>query len=136
VTVAVAPPSPFARLAGYWQGRGIIAHRGVCFLKLELRPGTEVNTFSGYFTITCTPIVQRIPLYAAGLNIVTPESAVLTGAADSDMISLHPATIIDSAGEGCPITSFTVRGFGARQIATEWKDGCHGGQLILQRVSQ
>jgi hypothetical protein len=130
------PPPSFTRLAGYWQARGVIARRGVCFLRLEIRPVPE-NQFAAYSSLACAPMVDRIPMYSPmGQVVQAAASAILIGKVDGESIRFKMDKTIDPAARGCAMSALAVTPFGARQLTVEWQDACHGGQMVLQRVNQ
>lgn len=130
------PPPSFTRLAGYWQARGVIARRGVCFLRLEIRP-TQENQFAAYSSISCVSFIRRIPMYSVmGAAMPPASSSIFTGKVDDGSIRFKTEKTIDPAASGCPMSALAVTPFGARQLTAEWVDACHGGQMVLQRVNQ
>jgi hypothetical protein len=142
--LAVPPPAPrFIKLMGYWDGRSVLGNRGLCILHLELRRAPESH-FSGFSTLECLPLYTPgdkappvAPLNLQMLGHMNPSSAILSGTVDADSIKFHADKIIDAAGDGCIMGSFTVTPFGVNQIATVWDDKpCMGGQMVLTRTTQ
>jgi len=139
--VAVAPgKAPLFKLVGYWTGKSMIANRGACDIKLEVRPTPE-NQFSGFVTVGCLSFMQPkkiAPGVLSQLGKETPVSAVLSGGWDATAGSLKLLATknigFDQSGKGCAMTSLTVTPFGKGQVAAEWQDpACSGGQMILAR---
>jgi hypothetical protein len=133
-TPALPAPAPFHYLLGEYSGRAVIAARGICALKFELRDKREKpGQFSGYSTLTCTPLwtTQR----RWGPNMATmlspnPTSAILTGAAETGGIRF---SVDDTISGAFAPTAFTVRPFGNNQIAIQWQDSCRGGMMLLSK---
>jgi len=139
--VAVVPgKAPLFKLVGYWTGKSMIANRGACDIKLEVRPTPE-NQFSGFVTVGCMSFMQPkkiAPGVLSQLGKETPVSAVLSGGWDATAGSLKLLATknigFDQSGKGCAMTSLTVTPFGKGQVAAEWQDpACSGGQMILAR---
>jgi hypothetical protein len=131
--VSAPPPPGLTRLTGYWEGRGYLGTR-VCILKVEIRRAPQ-DGFSAYTGLTCFPLGMRPSIYGnVRLNPPTPVSTIFSGAVADGALQFHADKTI--AGGRCPVTALTVTPFGAKQVAADWKDGCRGGQMVLQRVNQ
>jgi hypothetical protein len=136
---AGAPASP-ANLSGIWQGKTAITGRGLCTLRIEIRP-TDPTHFAGYSTLTCenlAPLMtpqERGNIAAAVLNQMNPASAILSGTVEKGSIRFHVDKTIGTNGNGCAATNFTLTPFGATQLAAEWQEAtCQGGSVVLQRA--
>jgi hypothetical protein len=66
---------------------------------------------------------------------MSPRSAILAGKASKDGLVFKVGKTIGGSDD-CPITSLTLLQFGASQLASEWADGCYGGQVLLSKVGQ
>jgi hypothetical protein len=132
-------PSPFVKVSGIWRGRVALDGRGVCDLKFELHEESPGH-FSGYSTMTCNSAGQLMPDRKVNarmrtLNLMDPETAILTGTLEKGSIEFHVEKTINADSNGCAPTSFSLTPFGANQLAAEWLEGaCGGGHLILRRA--
>src|SRR5450755_2288898 len=107
---------------GYWQGRGYLANRGMCILKIELRPAPH-NQFSAYSSLMCVPLGQRTMYQNPWLKPPTPISTILSGAAAGGSILFYADKAIDAGKNGCGMGMLSVTPFGLRQVAVDWQDG-------------
>ena len=126
-----------AYLAGVWEGSGASSReQGMCSEKLEIRARPE-NQFSGYVTLTCIPLAPwRMGNAVSVLLQRSPHSSILTGVPAANHGIAFSVDKNIGAGE-CPITNMTAQGFGAAQLAVEWKSSkCSGGQMVLNRIGQ
>jgi hypothetical protein len=135
------PAAAFGSLMGIWQATAALPSRGTCTLKLELRANREKEgQYSGYSTLACVPFGATPPRQpgvnpAEAMLSKEPSSAILTGSVVNGSIAFHVDKNI-AAGQECAMTSFTVTPFGTNQIASEWQDGCQGGQMVLKRTGK
>jgi hypothetical protein len=133
-------PASFDNLLGVWQGVAPLPSRGMCNLKLELRRGPQLGTYSGFPVLVCIPVTQ--PVIRPGnpnqfLTQMNPAAAVLTGTVKDGGIDFHVDRIISKGASDCELTSFNVTPFGSDQIAAQWKESnCPGGQILLKRLGQ
>jgi hypothetical protein len=133
-------PASFDNLLGVWQGVAPLPSRGMCNLKLELRRGLQLGTYSGFPVLVCIPVTQ--PVIRPGnpnqfLAQMNPAAAVLTGTVKDGGIDFHVDRIISKGASDCELTSFNVTPFGSDQIAAQWKESnCSGGQILLKRLGQ
>ena len=133
-------PASFDSLLGVWQGVAPLPSRGMCNLKLELRRGLQLGTYSGFPVLVCIPVTQ--PVMRPGnpnqfLTQMNPAAAVLTGTVKDGGIDFHVDRIISKGASDCELTGFNVTPFGSDQIAAQWKEStCSGGQILLKRFGR
>ena len=119
-----------SNLSGTWRGQGVLAGRGVCTLKLELREAQAPSTYSGYSTLSCGNASARGRANPA--SRMNPAASILTGTPQSGSIRFHVDKTIGADANGCTATAFTATPFGTNQIAVQWQEGsCQGGQILL-----
>jgi hypothetical protein len=139
-SAASSAPASFDGLLGVWQGVAPLPSRGMCNLKLELRRGLQLGTYSGFPVLVCIPVTQ--PVIRPGnpnqfLTQMNPAAAVLTGTVKDGGIDFHVDRIISKGASDCELTGFNVTPFGSDQIAAQWKESnCSGGQILLKRLGQ
>jgi len=142
-----APPlDPMARLLGKWDGRESLADRGVCLLSLELRPGNESQSFSGFSTLACTgsslPGGAEASKDPVGLGTMMRRamnytSASFSGKAKDGSIVLNALDNIGvgEALQGCDMVSMTLKPFGEGRMSVRWQETgkgvCTGGEMLL-----
>jgi hypothetical protein len=144
--IAATPAIPGAgELAGKWEGQALLAGRGVCSLRIEIKDDPkEQGRISGFSTFGCHPVnspanVARghsfadVTLALTGRMNSTAE--VLSGKWEDGAIRFHGEKSFSSGGDSCGMDSLEVTPFG-NQIGTDFKQGrCGGGQIILHKVN-
>jgi hypothetical protein len=126
------PPDPISSLPRFLLGRGYLAGRGLCNLRLELQDDyNHYTAFSRFTCISSEGIEKDTPLnnLIKRPNMV-PDATILTGAAENRGIHLY-ADKTASVGD-CPMSEMTLTPFGTNQVIAEWKD-CQTGKLLLQK---
>jgi hypothetical protein len=119
-----------SNLSGTWRGQGVLAGRGVCTLKLEMREAQAPSSYSGYSTLSCVNASARGRVNPA--SRIPPVAAILTGTPQNGSIRFHVDKTIGADANGCTATSFIATPFGTNQIAVQWQEGsCQGGQILL-----
>jgi hypothetical protein len=129
-------------LSGTWQGSRLLARKGMCTLRLEMRPVPEkTEDYKGYARFNCVPPAGLTSFYNGGAlpkqqrDNLNPVAMVLTGVPDEGS-SLHfvlDKTVV-TPNDDCETTQFNVTPFGTNQVAVEWREGvCRGVQLILNK---
>jgi hypothetical protein len=149
--VAVQEPSkeatgslPIAGVSlGNWIGQGIIASRGLCTTKLELRQ--ELSTrdrYVGYSSLTCFNLQAMMPkkgssyqdAMAVAASRLNPVSAVISGEMVKGAIRFKVDKTIGAGA--CVMTALTLTPFGKDEVGVEWLDGaCGGGQMMLKKIA-
>ena len=139
-TTAKLDPA-FAKLAGIWQGRAALPGRGICWLRLELRPKVDQpERMQGFSSLACNGIAQLVSKDRAGgastlLNRMDPEAAVLSGGIEDGAIHFQVDKVLGADSRGCAATSFTVTPFGTNLIDAAWTEAtCQGGHIMLRKI--
>src|SRR5579862_8852 len=142
--LAPMPADPgLASLMGAWSGTTAMPGRGLCSVALRL-------TYSADGTVTGAPALVfsnayhlantgRIPSTTAQ-DMYNPESAVIKGTPDKDVIQFALHADLGHSTEGCSIKSATLTVFGDA-IDFAWQENnpnlhehrCTGGRAILHR---
>jgi hypothetical protein len=128
---------------GNWVGQGIIAPRGLCTMKLELRQeqGWQ-DRYVGYSSLTCFNLQAMIPkkgssyqdAMAVAASRLNPVSAVISGEMEKGAIRFNVDKTIGAGA--CVMTALTLTPFGKDEIGVEWLDGsCRGGQMMLKKIA-
>jgi hypothetical protein len=131
-----------SNLSGTWQGSRMLARKGMCTLRLEMRPVPQkTEDYKGYARFNCVPPAGLTSFYNGGVlpkqqrDNLNPVAMVLTGVPDEGS-SLHfvlDKTVV-TPNDDCETTQFNVTPFGTNQVAVEWREGvCRGVQLILNK---
>lgn len=139
----VAAPDPMARLLGKWEGRESLGDRGICLLSLELRPGTDRQTYLGFSTFSCTgnalPGNSKDPVGLGAMmrRKMNYTSASFSGTAEGEGIALRATDNIgvEEAEQGCGMASMTLKPFGDNRMSVRWQETgkgvCTGGEMLL-----
>jgi hypothetical protein len=128
---------------GNWIGQGIIAQRGLCTMKIELRQeqGWQ-DRYVGYSSLTCFNLGSMIPkkgssyqdAMAVAASRLNPVSAVLSGKMERGAIRFNVDKTIGAGA--CVMTVATLTPFGKDEIGVEWRDGsCGGGEMMLKKIA-
>jgi hypothetical protein len=131
-------PSPFAKVSGIWAGQVGLLDRGLCWLRLEIKPDIAIpGRFTGISAIKCQPYGQLVQrnAKAENLNAINPESAIISGTEKDGALQLQVDKVTQTDAHGCAPDSFVVTPFGLNRFAVEWtEDKCAGGRAILARA--
>jgi hypothetical protein len=128
-----------AKMIGDWSGGGLIPERGLCKMGLQIKPDPlKAGGYSGYSTTSCNPAFamagrSREEMKAKILTDITPVSLIMTGSPVKGEIHFQIDKAVGMAS-GCAISGFTATPFG-EQVMAQWQASCHGGQMILNRVT-
>ena len=140
---AVPAPDPLAKLLGNWEGRESLGGRGVCHLLLELRPGSDRQTYSGFSTFACTgnalPGNSKDPVGLGTMmqRAMNYTSASFSGTVEGGGILLRATDNIgvEEAAQGCAMVSMTLKPFGDNRMSVRWQETgkavCTGGEMLL-----
>ena len=140
--VPVKPPTVvltnLSNLEGMWMGSRIMNQRGLCTLRLELRPVPQKpDNYMGYSRLNCAPVPGVGParfLPRPLRDNLNPVAIVLTGAPEDGALHFSLDKTVVVPGDGCETSAFTVTPFGTNKIAVEWHEGqCRGVQLLMDK---
>jgi hypothetical protein len=131
-------PSPFAKISGIWAGQVGLLDRGLCWLRLEIKPDFATpGRFTGISAIKCSPYGQLVQrnAKAENLNAINPESAIISGVEKDGSLQLQVDKVTQTDAHGCAPDSFVLTPFGLNRFAVEWtEDKCAGGRMVLARA--
>jgi len=127
-----------SNLEGMWMGSRIMNQRGLCTLRLELRPVPQKpDNYMGYSRLNCAPVPGVGParfLPKPLRDNLNPVAIVLTGAPEDGALHFTLDKTVVVPGDGCETSAFTVTPFGTNKIAVEWHEGqCRGVQLLMDK---
>jgi hypothetical protein len=138
----VKPPTfvltNLSNLEGMWMGSRIMNQRGLCTLRLELRPILgKPDNYMGYSRLNCAAVPGVGParfLPKPLRDNLNPVAIVLTGAPEDGALHFTLDKTVVVPGDGCETSAFTVTPFGTNKIAVEWHEGqCRGVQLLMDK---
>lgn len=136
-----SPLTTLSNISGLWMGQDVLAGRGLCTRRLELReaPDTPGN-YTGYSTLSCIRPPGLVSLQGERRlpnqirNQLKPTAIIMTGAPENGAILFHVDKTVVGINDDCATSAFTVTPFGTNKIAAQWQEGsCQGGQVILNR---
>jgi len=143
IPAAPAKPPTFvltnlSNLEGMWMGSRIMNQRGLCALRLELRPiPGKTDNYMGYSRLNCAGVPGVGParfLPKPLRDNLNPVAIVLTGVPQDGALHFTLDKTLVVPGDGCETSSFTVTPFGTNKIAVEWREGqCRGVQLLMDK---
>jgi|SRR5579863_333798 len=127
-----------SNLEGMWMGSRIMNQRGLCTLRLELRPVPQKpDNYMGYSRLNCGPVPGVGParfLPRPLRDNLNPVAIVLTGTPEDGALHFTLDKTVVVPGDGCETSSFTVTPFGTNKVAVEWHEGeCRGVQLLMDK---